>query len=84
MPILYTASIFVCVLAFIHFALFAALIIVNVFISDEEPGKGNKTSVSRILWGSNHYLYLVMCLVNVILLVTGLAGMGKVITTPLS
>jgi hypothetical protein len=46
----------VCVLAFIHFALFAALVIVNVFIKDAEPGAGTKTSVSRIVWGCNFYL----------------------------
>ncbi len=54
MPIVYTASIFVCVLAFIHFALFAAMIIVNVFIKDAEPGQGNRTSVSRIIWGGKN------------------------------
>lgn len=35
-PILYNPSVFVCVLGFIHFALFVALVIINVFIKDVE------------------------------------------------
>lgn len=77
---LYTPSVFLCVLGFIHFALFGAMIVVNVFIQDTEPGQGSRTTVSRILWGCNIFrLFLVMCLVNVILFITGLAGIGKVI-----
>lgn len=78
---LYTPSIFLCVLAFIHFALFGAMIVVNVFIKDAEPGQGSRTTVSRIIWGCKYFLILVMCLVNVILFITGLAGINKVIKT---
>jgi len=34
MPLVYLPSIFVCVVAFIHFGLFIGLVIVNVFIRD--------------------------------------------------
>lgn len=51
LPILYFPSVFICVVAFIHFTLFLALIIVNVFIKDLDPGNGARTNVSRIIWG---------------------------------
>lgn len=52
MPLLYMPSVLVCVLAFVHFGLFVALIIVNVFIRDLERGKGARTTASRVIWGS--------------------------------
>lgn len=54
MPLLYIPSVFICVVAFIHFGLFVALIIVNVFIRDLDPGNGSRTISSRIIWGRKH------------------------------
>lgn len=48
-PILYYPSIFMCVMGWIHFGLFIALLVVNIFIRDLEPN-GSRTMVSRIIW----------------------------------
>ena len=53
LPLLYFPSVYICVVAFVHFGLFLALIIVNVFIKDLEPGNGARTMASRIIWGCN-------------------------------
>jgi hypothetical protein len=60
MPLLYMPSVFVCVIAFVHFGLFCALIIVNIFIRDLEPGNGTRTQVSRIIWGRKIY-FIQLC-----------------------
>lgn len=51
--ILYIPYIYSAVIGFLHFAAFLALVIVNIFIKDAEPGNGSRTKVSRLLWGSN-------------------------------
>lgn len=55
MPVLYFPSPFICVICFIHFGIFVALIIVNVFIRDLEPGNGARTIASRVIWGRNKF-----------------------------
>lgn len=49
-PLLYMPSVFICVVAFVHFGLFVALVIVNVFIRDLDPGNGSRTIASRLIW----------------------------------
>ena len=56
LPFLYYPSVFVCVISFIHLACFLGIVIVNVFIKDNEPGKGPRTTASRIMWMSTYFL----------------------------
>ena len=74
--------VFEAILAYIHFACFCGMIIVNIFIKDAEPGNGNRTKVTRILWISKfliNILYIVMCITNVIQIICGLTGVAKVL-----
>lgn len=75
----YIPYIFEAILAYIHFALFLGLIIVNIFVKDAEPGQGNRTKASRILWLCKWFIYVVMCVSNVIQLIAGLTGVAKVL-----
>jgi hypothetical protein len=52
----YIPHIFEAVLAYVHFACFCGLIIINIFIKDAEEGKGNRTKASRIMWLSKYFL----------------------------
>ena len=74
--------IFEAILAYIHFAMFCGMIIVNIFIKDAEPGNGNRTKVTRI-FGQVKYLYyhinVVMCITNIIQIIAGLTGVAKVL-----
>ena len=56
LPFLYYPCVFVCVISFLHLAFFIGMIIVNVFMKDNEPGKGPRTTVSRIMWACNYPL----------------------------
>ena len=74
--------VFEAILAYIHFACFCGMIIVNIFIKDAEPGNGNRTKVTRILWISKfliNILNIVMCITNVIQIICGLTGVAKVL-----
>ena len=53
LPMIYNPSIFLCVIAWVHFGLFIGLLILNIFVKEVEPGQGARTSATRILWGSN-------------------------------
>jgi hypothetical protein len=77
--LLYVPYIFETIMAYIHLAAFLALLIVNVFLKDAEPGNGHRTMASRILWASKMYLKIVMCLCNFILLIAGLTGIKMVL-----
>lgn len=57
MPLVYLPSVFVCVVAFIHFGFFLGLVIVNVFIKDLEPGNGARTIATRVFWACISLLY---------------------------
>ena len=54
----YIPFIFEAIIAYVHFACFCGLIIINIFIKDAEEGKGNRTKASRIMWLSNCLIYL--------------------------
>lgn len=54
MIIVYIPYIFSAVIGFLHFAAFVALVILNIFIKDAEPGNGSRTKGSRVVWGRNH------------------------------
>ncbi len=54
--LLYIPYIFETVMAYVHLALFMGLILVNIFLKDEEPGNGNKTTASRIIWARNLFI----------------------------
>jgi hypothetical protein len=71
--------VFTCVIAFVHFGCFFALVIVNIFIRDLEPGRGTRTTISRGIWGRKNNFYLVMCVLNIVLFVSGLARIRRVI-----
>jgi hypothetical protein len=68
----YYPYIFAAINAYIHFAAFIALVIVNIFIKDAEPGSGNRTKATRVLW-------FIMCVTNIIQIINGLAGVIKVL-----
>lgn len=52
----------------------------NIVLKEpEEPGKGAKVLVSRILWAGKLFLNLVMCLLNVILIIGGMSGTATVL-----
>ena len=52
----YIPYIFEAIFAYVHFACFCGMIIVNIFIKDAEPGQGNRTRASRVLWLSNKFV----------------------------
>ena len=80
LTLLYIPYIFETIMAYIHLAAFIGLLLVNIFVKDVEPGNGNRTTVSRIIWASNFcYHILVMCVVNLSLLISGLTGIPKVL-----
>jgi hypothetical protein len=56
MIIIYIPYVFSAVIGFFHFACFLALIILNIFIKDAEPGNGSRTKGTRVVWGRNKYL----------------------------
>lgn len=74
----YIPYIFEAILAYIHFACFMGLLIVNIFVGDAEPGQGNRTRASRVLWIGRNLLIKVMCVSNIIQLIAGLTGVAKV------
>ncbi len=45
------------VFAYMHLVGFIGILITNVFIYEAEPGQGNKTLITRILWGGKSYIY---------------------------
>jgi len=45
-------------MAYVHLALFIALLLVNIFVQDVEPGNGNRTNVSRVLWAGTFFIIL--------------------------
>ena len=53
--------IFEAILAYIHFAMFCGMIIVNIFIKDAEPGNGNRTKVTRIFWIGKIFILSYQC-----------------------
>lgn len=81
LTLVFIPYIFAAILAYVHFIAFFCLIIVNIFIQDAEEGKGNRTTVSRILWMSKLFIniFLVMCIANVLQLINGLTGVPKVL-----
>lgn len=53
----YIPYIFEAILAYVHFACFLGLIVVNIFVKDAEPGQGNRTRATRVLWLSKFLVY---------------------------
>jgi hypothetical protein len=51
----------------------------NICIKDAEPGNGNRTKGSRIIWGCNIFYNLVMSFFNILLIIGGLSGVEKVL-----
>lgn len=52
--LLYIPYIFETVMAYVHLGLFMIMILVNIFIKDEEPGNGNRTTATRVIWACNY------------------------------
>ena len=59
LTLLYIPYIFETIMAYIHLAAFIALLLVNIFVQDVEPGNGNRTTISRVLWAGK---FLLTCL----------------------
>jgi hypothetical protein len=53
MILLYIPYIYSAVIGFLHFVCFVVLIILNICIQDAEPGNGNRTKGTRVVWGRN-------------------------------
>jgi hypothetical protein len=78
MPLLYMPHVFTCIIAFIHFGFYCILIIVNILPMSAIVN--NRTMISRLIWASKKYInILVMCLLNIVLFVCGIARMKSVI-----
>ena len=60
-------DIFAAILAYIYFAMFCGILIVNIFVKDAEPGNGNRTKVTRIFWVSKIILLSIQLCVSQIL-----------------
>jgi len=59
-PMVYCPDILVCVLSHSHLAAFIGMMINNVFVSEKKIGRGGKSKVNRIFWGSN-YIIIELC-----------------------
>lgn len=56
LTLLYIPYIFETIMAYIHLAAFIALLLINIFVQDVEPGNGNRTTISRVLWAGNFFI----------------------------
>ena len=78
MPMAYYPSIFSSIIAYIHLFCFCGMLINTICIKQKEIGKGGRTKTNRVFWISNIYLIIVMCILNLILIVSGLQAVPNI------